>query len=748
MNTLPDSVRKILSAARDQGRDVLLETEGLDLVEALGLEAPRRVFVPGADAVTASALADLPGERVVVKVVSSEILHKTDVGGVAVVAREAGAVSAAIAAMAGQLGDRRLAGYLIEEHIDYTQAPGHELLLGLRWTADFGPVVALGAGGVHTEFLSANLAPGRDVAVVSPRVPPAGGIERVLRRAAVVELATEEQRGQAPLVALERLADAVESVGALAALAPADVREFEINPLVAQGGRLVALDVLVALGDGNAPALPSRPLEKLNCLLEPRSIAVAGVSRGMNPGRVILQNLLREGFPREHITVIKPGADTIDGCGCVPDVASLPERVDMLVLAIDAAQAALALEAAITKEKAESIVVIPGGFEEKTGGDAIVARMHAALARSRATPWRGPLVNGGNCLGIRSLPGRVDTMFIPEYKTGARAPAPVGSAAMAFISQSGAFAVSKGSKLARVPTKYAITVGNQMDLTVADYLEHLVDDPDIEVFAVYLEGFKPLDGLRFLQAAARITASGRSVVLYRAGRSRAGAEAMASHTASVAGDYTVTRALARGAGVIVADTIADFEDLVTIATLLSRKRAGWRLGAVSNAGFECVAMADNVGRFTLAPLAEETRACIVGVLKEARLTQVVDVRNPVDLTPIVGDAGFAEVARAVLSDPGVDVGVLGCVPLTPALSTLPPGAGHGEDVAREGAIGPLLARLCAESEKACVVVIDGGTRYDPMARVLEDAGVAVFRTADRALRLFETYCAARLGAVD
>ena len=70
----------------------------------------------------------------------------------------------------------------------------------------------------------------------------------------------------------------------------------------------------------------------------------------------------------------------------------------------------------IETRKAESIVVIPGGLEEKSGGELLASRMHAALAAARETDWRGPVINGGNCLGIRSRPGRCDTMFIPQHK--------------------------------------------------------------------------------------------------------------------------------------------------------------------------------------------------------------------------------------------------------------------------------------------------------------------------------------------
>ena len=212
---------------------------------------------------------------------------------------------------------------------------------------------------------------------------------------------------------------------------------------------------------------------------------------------------------------------------------------------MDAAQASAALVEIIEREKAESVVLIPGGLEEKAGSEAIVARMHAALAQSRRSAWGGPVINGGNCLGIRSVPGRYDTTFIPEYKL----PVPKGEPSrLAIVSQSGAFAVSKASKLSTVNPKYSVTLGNQMDLTVGDYLTYLKDDSGIDVFAVYVEGFRPLDGLRFLEAARAITAQGRTVILYRAGRTPAGALASASHTASIAGDYAVMRALVRQRG--------------------------------------------------------------------------------------------------------------------------------------------------------------------------------------------------------
>jgi acyl-CoA synthetase (NDP forming) len=335
-------------------------------------------------------------------------------------------------------------------------------------------------------------------------------------------------------------------------------------------------------------------------------------------------------------------------------------------------------------------------------------------------------------------------MFIPEYKL----PVPAGQVSpVAFVSQSGAFAVSRMSKLGRLNPKFAITLGNQMDLTVGDYLAYLAGDPTLEIFAVYVEGFKELDGLAFLRAAREITASGRVVLLYRAGRTAAGAKASASHTASIAGDYTVTRELATAAGVVVAESLAEFEDLVRVFTLLRDKRAdGNRLGAISNAGFECVAIADTLGQLELPSFDEPTAARLEAIYREAKIDQVVDVHNPIDLTPMAGDAVYEQVIRAVLESDGIDVGLVGLVPLTVAMNTLPAGEGHREDLTRPDGTALRLARLKAELPKAWVAVVDAGSLYDPLVEMLERHGVPTFRTADAALRILNTFVAARARA--
>lgn len=229
------------------------------------------------------------------------------------------------------------------------------------------------------------------------------------------------------------------------------------------------------------------------------------------------------------------------------------------------------------------------------------------------------------------------------------------------------------------------------------------------------------------------------MILYQGGRSADGARSAAFHTAAVAGDHAITEALAARAGALIADSLSDFEDLVMLTALLRNRRVdGNGLGAVSNAGFECVAIADRASGFRLARFGAATTAALTEILAAAGVDGIVGVRNPLDLTPMMGDARFESAVRMVLGDPGVDVGVVGCVPMTPALATL--------EIDEPGSFVARMIGLWRETDLAWVIVVDGGRLYDPMAGRLLEEGIPVFRRADRALRLMAAYCAHRIGS--
>jgi len=162
-------------------------------------------------------------------------------------------------------------------------------------------------------------------------------------------------------------------------------------------------------------------------------------------------------------------------------------------------------------------------------------------------------------------------------------------------------------------------------------------------------------------------------------------------------------------------------------------------GAVSNAGFECVAIADNLGRFTLPRFGAATARTLEAIIVRSRIDKVVDIHNPLDLTPMTGDEAYADTVRALLGDEQYDAAVVGIVPLTAALNTLPPGAGHGEDVARGDGIVSRLAALKRDATKPwwwSSMPAPSTTRW----RGRSNRRDPTFRTATR-LRLLNVYCA-------
>ncbi len=515
-----------------------------------------------------------------------------------------------------------------------------------------------------------------------------------------------------------------------------DLFELEVNPFAFVRQRLVPLD-----GRGQlAPATKrpvARPLGKVQRLLEPRSIGVLGVSaRRSNFGRIILNNIKACGFPHEHLYVIKEGPSEIDGVRCVADISALPERVDLLVIAAAAQNMSKLMDTIIGSGKVESTIVIPGGLGETVGSEMLFAQLRETLEASRGNEDGGPIVLGPNCLGVRSRPGRYDTFFIEDAKLDPRRAAPARRAAL--ISQSGAFIVARLSNLECLDPSLAISFGNQLDVTAADLLRVVGARNDIDCIGVYVEGFNDLDGLDFVRTVADVTARGKLVVLYKAGRTEPGRVASAGHTASIAGDYDVCAAAVSNAGAMVADTIAEFEQLMDLATALHGKSVrGRRIGAISNAGYETVGMADAlIGaryQIEMRQLAQPTIVRLSEILGQHGLESLVSIGNPLDLTPMSSDDVYEACARTMLADDGIDAVVVSCVPLTPQVLSAPDEVGRAESFAQR------LPRVFQESDKPVVVVIDSGAPFHELRTALRFAGVPTFRSCDQAIRSLGRY---------
>ncbi len=490
------------------GLDPVPEHDVKRWVAGFGVPVPRGVVVTEPSAVEAAA-ADLR-PPLVVKAFRPGLVHKSDVGAVRL-----GCTSPADAArVAAELSALSPTGYLVEEQAP----PGVELVVGAINDPTFGPAVLLGLGGIWAEAL--------DDTVL--RLAPITGDDAVamidgLRGRAVLD----GGRGT-PAIDRAALIQVLLAVGGADGIAVAlgdELGEFELNPVIATAEGAIAVDARMlpalapAVGECEPPATDFGPL------FAPRRVAVVGAStRKPNFGNMFLEFYRAAGFG-SRLVAVHPEALTVDGVPAVPSLAATD--VDYALVAVPAARCASVVAEA---GGAAFVQVMSGGFSED-GGSSLEADLLAA-ARKAGTRLLGP-----NCLGVYSPRGGQTFLGTALGRPGR----------IAVLSQSGGVAgelITVGERRGLTFSKVA-TLGNSVDVTAAELLRYLADDPETAAVGLYLEN--PRDG-RGLFDALRSVRGRVPVVALVGGRSRQGGRAAASHTGALVSDDRIWRALAAQAG--------------------------------------------------------------------------------------------------------------------------------------------------------------------------------------------------------
>lgn len=727
----------LLQVAYEEERRQLYEHEVYTLIELVGaISPPRHTFVPRGSTIDPDVLLQYPGERVVVKLVSQDVVHKTEAEAVAFVPKDPEAVGNAIKGLLAKVGESaRVAGTLVVEFVEHNaRGLGGELFVGVRASREFGPVIAAGLGGQDTEYLASKMLPGVAVAKAVAMDTDAEAFLSMFRETAAYDVLAGKVRGHERVVSDAELLRCFQVFLSIARRfcvdrgeEGPDLAELEVNPFAFRSQRLVPLDGRGRLGTAPKGALPRAP-EKVACLLWPKTIALTGVSaKPEGFGRQILGNVLAAGFDPAHVVVVMVGEESIDGVRCVPSMAQLPEPTDLLVVSAPARGVPAILHEANASGKVRACIVISGGAGETPGSEEVGAAIHEEIRSGRACPGGGAVILGPNCMGVRSRLGKFDAFFLPEDKLptsreGTGRP-------VALLSQSGAFIAARLSTLAHLDPRVSVSIGNQADVTVSDLLNVLATHDAVQVAGVYLEGFGDLDGLETVRAIAKWRAAGKTVVFYKAGRTESGRSAAAGHTAAVAGDYDVCLAALEGAGAIVAHSFREFELLLETATMgVGRAVRGSRLFGITNAGMEAVGMADAADRDAgFVRLDGPFEGALKETLATFGLDSLVAPRNPLDVTPAANEDAYDALVRLALQREDVDAVIVACVPLAPGLRTLP------EHLEEQGAFPQRVAAWLASSDKPLAFVVDAGPLYDPLVSALRTQGVVVFRCADEAV---------------
>ena len=783
-----EAIDRLFSSAYAQGRNYLFEHETYELLGRSGAETPPRIkLLAKGTKPSNEELGELPGDRVVLKIVSATIVHKTEVGGVRVIENTPDKIRSTWRRMMVEIPERYIAnierhpmhaaeGYrglsgeelyqaisrdiygilLVQFMPPDSAAFGNELFVGIRNTREFGMIISAGLGGTDTELYAKRFKKGQAVVAASAELTDGRDFFELFRTTISYRKLAGLTREQRRIVTDEQLIECFSSFIAMARHysqnnpeAPFVIEELEINPFAFTDYLMVPLDAMCRFSAPRRLPVP-RPYQKIGNLLHPETIGIVGVSTSrVNFGRIILRNILAQGFAPANLRIIKEGMDEFEGIRCVADLGAVDVKLDLLILAVASDKVPDIVDQIIEHRSVESAMLIAGGMGETRESRQRAAQVMEKIEQAHLSDDGGPVFLGANCLGVISYPAPYDTLFIPEAKLPRQRGVRKGRAA--FISQSGAFMITRLSKRPDLNPGYMISVGNQNDLTLGDMVNYLKDDPDLEVIAVYAEGFKDLDGLAFSLAVRKAVSAGKDVVFYKAGRTPEGKTATSGHTASLAGDYMVCESCVTQAGGMVAATFSQFEDLLMLSEALHGKRVnGNRLAAVSGAGFEAVCMADNIQSDTFAmqmagfgPAAAEK---LRKMLAEKGLDRLVEVKNPLDINPAADDEAHVLAVKYLAEDSEVDAVVVGLDPLSPAMRTLSETGSPQYDMHSEESIASRMPQLLANLDKPVIGVVDGGDAYDPLIDKLVRSGMAVFSSSDAAMQTLAMYIQGRFHA--
>jgi acyl-CoA synthetase (NDP forming) len=626
------------------------------------------------------------------------------------------------------------------------------LRIRLENTREFGLVLSAGAGGLDA-IDERCFRRGRGTVHAAAELTDAADFLRLFRRTVTYQKLVAVGRRDGVPVPDAQLEACFGGVLALARAHPAGApgAHFALGRIeldcVCAGSALTVAAAQCAIDAPVARPLP-RPIDKIDKLLHPASLGIVGVSAtSMNFARIILRNLVGSGYPKERITIIRPGEREIDGVRCTESLRALEQKVDLLIVAVNAEAVYGLVDEIIETDAVNAVMLIPGGLGETAKSREPAADMAARINAAHGNAGGGPVFLGGNCLGVVSHPGSYDSWFIPLE----RLPKPKKKFERnsVMLSQSGAFMITRLSRNPWLDPRYMLAMGNQTDLTHGDLLAWFAEKPEIETIGIYVEGFKDFDGLDFARAVRRAVRQGKDVVVYKAGRTVPGAGGALGHTASIAGSYALFDSVVRHAGAMVADDVTAFDDLFYIAGALHGKRIGGRrLGAISGAGFEAVSMADAIESDSFAMEMGKLEAATIdrlkAILTAKRLDALVEVNNPIDINPGADDEAHLGIAEAFVQDANIDAVVVALDPTAPAVraleqSKLRPGFDLSDPASTVHLMPPIVARY----DKPIIGVIDAGRLYDAMAGRLMDQGVCIFRNCARATTALVHYVEAR-----
>jgi len=680
-------VKKIFEEIIQTDHKVITEELSKSILKTYGVKVPPFALVTSAE--EAAKEAKKIGFPLVMKVVSPQILHKTDVGGVKVGLDNVNDVKKTFKDMYGRLSKKKgvdVKGILLEKMVP----KGVELIVGIQNDPQFGPVIMVGLGGIMTEVM-------KDVAfrMLPITTSDAKSMLNELKGAALLK----GFRGS-DSIDLTMTAKMLVDIGKLGVENADYINSIDFNPVVVYPKSHFVVDAKIILNNElkkNSISKAKPNIASMELFFTPESVALVGASA--TPGKIgnsVLDALGKQDY-KGKVYPINPKQESILGIKCYPSLDAITEKVDLVVVCVDLAACGPIMKTCAEKE-IHNVVIVSGGGKELGGDRAAMESEVKELSIKHKIRVIGP-----NCIGMFNAANRLDCAFQGQERM---VRSKLGN--VAFFSQSGTMGISMLESADVFGLSKMISFGNRSDVDEADMIWYAANDPQTKVIGLYVEGFG--DGRKFINTAKRVMKETKKpVVIWKSGRTAAGAKQAASHTGSLGGSNAIIMGAFKQAGIISVDS---YQELVGVLKALAWQppAKGNRVAMTSNGAGPMIGGIDQLERLGLT-IGKLSPAILKKIKDRFPPTVPIHNGNPADVGGGATADDYRFVIEQFLDEKNIDIAMPWFV---------------FQDDPLEETIVEYLAELSKKNVKPILAGGNGGPYTEKMTKLIENHNVPVY----------------------
>ncbi len=682
------SMKQIFDETIKTDHKVITEEDSKSILKSYGVSVPPYALVTSeAEAAKAAKKVGFP---LVMKVVSPQILHKTDVGGVKVGIDNVNDVKKTFKDMYGRLSKKKgvhVKGILLEKMVP----KGVELIVGIQNDPQFGPVIMAGLGGIMTEVM-------KDVAF--RMLPITTSDAKSMLNELKGSVLLKGFRGSEP-IDLNMVAKMLVNIGKLGVENADYINSIDFNPIIVYPKSHYVVDAKIILNKElkkNSISKAKPNIASMELFFTPKSVALVGASA--TPGKIgnsVLDALGKQDY-KGKVYPINPKQTSILGIKCYPSLDAIPEKVDLVVVCIDLAECGPLMKIC-AKRGIHNVVIVSGGGKELGGNRAAMEAEVKELSLKHKVRVVGP-----NCIGMFNAANRLDCAFQGQERM---VRSRLGN--VAFFSQSGTMGISMLESADLFGLSKMISYGNRSDVDEADMIWYAASDPQTKVIGLYVEGFG--DGRKFINTAKKVMKEKKKpIVIWKSGRTAAGAKQAASHTGSLGGSNAIIMGAFKQAGIISVDSYQELEGVFK-ALAWQPPAKGNRVAMTSNGAGPMIGAIDQLERLGLT--IGKLSPLLLKKMK-ARFPPTVPIHNgnPADVGGGATADDYRFVIQQFMDEKNIDIAMPWFV---------------FQDDPLEETIVDYLADFQKKKKKPLLVGCNGGPYTEKMIKLVEKHEVPVYQ---------------------